>query len=87
MATKLSVSTAVSGPAQRSQRRATLDEIRTWAAVVGVPKASTEAFGFSVAHGYNLVKIGQFPAKVIEAGGRKLVVTASIVAALSSEAA
>ncbi len=68
---------------RRARRTATLDEIREWPATVGVPQASEKAFGFSVAHGYNLVKIKQYPAKIIEAGGRKLVVTASIIAALS----
>lgn len=69
--------------ARRSKSRPTLDEIRsTWPAVVRIAQAST-AFDISRAHGYNLVKAGQFPAKVIEAGGRKVVVTASIIAVLS----
>lgn len=64
----------------------TLDDIKGWPAVVDVPRACT-AYGLSRSYGYELVRRGEFPAKVIEAGGRKLVVTASIVAALSSEAA
>lgn len=64
----------------------TLEDIKGWPAVVDVPRACT-AYGLSRSYGYELVRRGEFPAKVISAGGRILVVTASIVAALSSEAA
>lgn len=62
----------------------TLDEIKTWPAVVNVERAS-RALGFSKSHGFNLIRDGRFPARVIEAGGRKVVVTASIIAALSAD--
>ena len=56
----------------------TLDEIRTWPAAVTIPRAST-AFGISRSHGFDLAKRGQFPAHVLRAGGRYVVVTASIL--------
>jgi hypothetical protein len=61
----------------------TLDEIRAWPAAVSVPRASS-AYGFSRSHGFELVRRGQFPAKVIKAGGRWCVVTADIVRQLSA---
>lgn len=73
--------TATAPPRQRP----TLAEIRAWPASVSIPLAST-AFGFSRSHGFELAARGEFPAKVIRAGGRWLVVTASIVSALSAEA-
>jgi predicted DNA-binding transcriptional regulator AlpA len=65
----------------------TLTEIRDrWPATVGVPRAAT-AFGISRSYAYELITRGEFPAKVIRAGGRFRVVTASIIRALSDEAA
>ena len=55
----------------------TLADIAKWPAAVSVEKAST-AYGFSRAHGFNLVRRGEFPARVIKAGGRYVVVTADI---------
>lgn len=60
----------------------TLAAIRGWPAAVPVPQACT-AFGISRSHGFELVKRGEFPAKVIKAGGRYVVVTASIIDSLS----
>jgi predicted DNA-binding transcriptional regulator AlpA len=64
----------------------TLDEIRRWPATVDVPKAAT-AFGVSRSHAYELITLGDFPAKVLRVGGRYRVITASIVRALSDEGA
>ena len=75
----------VPAPTRDDIRAPTLDDIRKWPAVVDVPRACT-AYQLSRSYGYELIKSGQFPAKVIEAGGRKLVVTASIIAALSASA-
>jgi hypothetical protein len=60
----------------------TLADIQEWPAAVPVPQAST-AFGFSRSHGFDLVHRGEFPARVIKAGGRYVVVTASIIRSLS----
>ncbi|HEY9475770.1 MAG TPA: DNA-binding protein [Mycobacteriales bacterium] len=59
----------------------TVDEIRTWGATVDVPTACT-VFGISNSHGYELVKRGDFPARVIRLGRRTRVITASILDAL-----
>jgi hypothetical protein len=61
----------------------TLDEIRRWPAAVSVATAST-AYGFSRSHGFELVRRGDFPARVIKAGRRYAVVTADIVRHLSA---
>ena len=61
----------------------TLDEIRQWPAAVTITRASA-AFGISRSCGFELAKRGQFPAKVIKAGGRWCVVTADIVRQLSA---
>lgn len=63
--------------------RPTLAQIRSWPAAVSVPVAAT-AFGFGRSHAYDLVARGEFPARVIKAGGRYLVVTAEIVRQLSA---
>jgi predicted DNA-binding transcriptional regulator AlpA len=62
--------------------RPTLDEIRRWPAAVSIPKAST-AYGFSRSHGFDLANRGEFPAKLIKAGGRWLCVTADLIRTLS----
>lgn len=64
----------------------TLDEIRAWPATVDVGAAAV-AFGISRSHAYELVRTKQFPARTIQMGERLRVVTASIVRALSEEAA
>lgn len=47
-----------------------------------VPTAS-EHLGISRSHGYALARRGEFPARVLNVGGRLRVVTASLVALLS----
>lgn len=59
----------------------TLDEIRLSPAVTPVEVACAD-FGFSTSHGYDLIRRGEFPAKVIKAGRRYVVVTSSILAQL-----
>lgn len=61
----------------------TLDEVRAWPATVDVTQAA-RPFGISRAFAYELVARGEFPARVITVGGRRRVVTASIVAALET---
>jgi predicted DNA-binding transcriptional regulator AlpA len=61
----------------------TLAEIRAWPAAVSIPVAAT-AFGFSRSHAYDLAARGEFPARVIKAAGRYVVVTAEIVRQLSA---
>lgn len=59
----------------------TLDDINRWPATVAVPTAC-RALGVSPSHGYELIKTGEFPVRVLKVGGRLRVVTASIVALL-----
>lgn len=59
----------------------TLDEVRGWPATVDVGQAC-RPFGISRSYAYELVARDEFPARVIKVGGRRRVVTASIVAAL-----
>jgi predicted DNA-binding transcriptional regulator AlpA len=59
----------------------TLDDIRRWPATVSVPTAC-RAYGISRSHGYELVRIGEFPARTVKVGSAIRVVTASIVADL-----
>lgn len=60
----------------------TLADIRGWPATVDVPTAAL-ALGLSRSHAYALARAGQFPAKVLIAGGRMRVITASLLALLS----
>lgn len=62
-------------------RTVTLAEVRDWPATVGVRRAC-EAIGISGSHGYKLARDNQFPCRVIHAGGRIRVITASLVALL-----
>jgi predicted DNA-binding transcriptional regulator AlpA len=64
--------------------RPTLKEVRTWPATVGIPPASA-ALGISRSHGYELAARDEFPARLIRAGGRVLVVTADLIKLLSAE--
>lgn len=66
------------------QNTPTLAEIRGWPATVDVPAAGL-ALGLSRSHAYALARTGQFPAKVLIAGGRLRVITASLLALLSGE--
>lgn len=61
----------------------TLDEIRTWPAAISIPVACT-AYGFSRSHGYELAHRGEFPARLIRAGSRWVVVTADLIRCLSA---
>lgn len=74
------------GETMKETRAPTLSEIQRWPASVDVPTAAT-AFGISRSHAYELITRGQFPAKIIRVGNRYRVITASIVRALSDEAA
>jgi excisionase family DNA binding protein len=67
-------------------RQLTLSELRLWPATVDVSTAAA-AFGISRSHAYELVARGEFPAKIIRIGRRYRVITASIIRALSDEAA
>ncbi|MGA5823443.1 helix-turn-helix transcriptional regulator [Kitasatospora sp. NPDC094028] len=61
----------------------TLDEIRSWAATIDVPRAA-EALGISKSHLYALIKRGHAPFRVVQFGTRYRVVTASLVAYLEA---
>lgn len=61
----------------------TLDDIRGWPAVVGVPDAA-RAIGISKAHLYDLIRRDEAPVKVLSFGTRHRVVTASIVRLLEA---
>lgn len=64
--------------------RPTLEQVRQWPATVGIPKASA-ALGISRSHGYELASAGEFPARLIRAGGRVVVITADLIKLLSAE--
>jgi predicted DNA-binding transcriptional regulator AlpA len=64
--------------------RPTLEQVRQWPATVGIPSASA-ALGISRSHGYELAARDKFPARLIRAGGRLVVVTADLVKQLSAE--
>ena len=64
----------------------TLDEIHAWPAAVSVAEAA-RAFGISRSHGYELAQRGEFPAKVVRAGSRYVVVTADLIRILSASSA
>jgi predicted DNA-binding transcriptional regulator AlpA len=64
--------------------RPTLDQVRQWPATVGIPSASA-ALGISRSHGYELAARKEFPARLIRAGGRVVVITADLIKLLSAE--
>jgi hypothetical protein len=66
--------------------RPTLDEIQRWPASVSVPLAAT-ALGISKSHAYELIQRDCMPVKTIKVGGRRVVVTADLIKALSADAA
>jgi predicted DNA-binding transcriptional regulator AlpA len=73
------------GSKQEAKRRPTLAEIKaTWPPAVDVPTAAT-AFGMSRSKAYDLVARDEFPAKVAKYGSRIMVITESLVRALSAE--
>nr|WSW71321.1 helix-turn-helix domain-containing protein [Streptomyces sp. NBC_00995] len=55
----------------------------TWGGTGSVEDAST-AFGFSRAKGYDLVRRGEFPCRVLRIGRSTRVVTASLLRVLDS---
>jgi len=59
----------------------TLSEIRDWPATVDVRHACS-ALGISTSWGYELVKRGEFPCKVLTIRNRSRVITASLVVLL-----
>ncbi len=61
----------------------TLEEITRWPAAVSVSRAAA-ALGISRSHAYELAQDGSLPVKTIRAGGRWVVVTASLVRLLSA---
>lgn len=62
----------------------TLEELRSWPAIVSLTQAAT-AFGISRSHAYELVRTGEFPAKVLRLGATIKVLTASIISALGGD--
>jgi predicted DNA-binding transcriptional regulator AlpA len=70
--------------ASPKQHAPTLAEIRRWPATVNVPAAAL-ALGLSRSHAYALARAGQFPAKVLIAGSRMRVITASLLTLLAGE--
>lgn len=76
----------VISPGPRVAIGPTLDEIKTWPATVDPPTAA-KAFGISRSYAYELIKRGEFPAKVLYVGGKARVVTASILIALDATSA
>ena len=61
---------------------ATVEHIKAhWPPAVSVEMAC-RAIGISKSHGYELIKTNRFPCRVIQAGTRSRVVTASLVALL-----
>ncbi|WP_282695245.1 DNA-binding protein [Streptomyces sp. CC208A] len=64
--------------------RYTLAQIRaTWRGTASIEQAS-KALGFSRAKGYDLVRHGQFPCRVLRVGRTARVVTASLVRVLET---
>ena len=60
-----------------------LDEIRAWGATVDVPTAGT-AFGFGRNKSYDLVKAGEFPARVLKIGNNYRVIVSELLAVLEA---
>ncbi|MFI0406490.1 helix-turn-helix transcriptional regulator [Actinomadura sp. 3N508] len=65
----------------QSEVAPTAEDIRRWPATVDPVTAGT-AFGISRSYAYQLVKQGDFPAKVIRVGGKNRVVTADLMRVL-----
>lgn len=62
----------------------TLDEVRGWPATVDVRQAC-RAIGISPSWGYDLIKRGEFPCRVLRiSGGRSRVITASLITLLET---
>lgn len=68
-----------------SATRPTLEEVRrSWAPTVSLATAAT-VFGISRATAYNLYNQGSFPAQVVQVGGRRHVLTSSIIRVLEGD--
>lgn len=52
--------------------------LRKYGPTMPVPVASSE-LGFSRSHGYQMIRTGQFPARVLRVGGRIVVITESVI--------
>lgn len=72
------------GHAVLTAERPTLQQVTQWPATVGIPSASA-ALGISRSHGYELAARDEFPARLIRAGGRVVVITADLIRLLSAE--
>lgn len=68
-----------------TQARATLRDMQEWPPTVGIPDAA-RALGISRSYGFELAKLGQFPARTITVGSRRRVITASLVELLDAAA-
>ncbi|MEU9342035.1 helix-turn-helix domain-containing protein [Streptomyces sp. NPDC048278] len=69
-------STSTDGP--------TLDQVRSWPATVSVPKAAT-ALGVSRSYLHELIRRGEAPVELVPFGGRRRVITASLVRLLEGD--
>jgi predicted DNA-binding transcriptional regulator AlpA len=65
----------------RQPKGPTLDEIRAWPATVSIELAAA-GLGVSRSYAYDCVKAGTFPVKLLQLGGKTVVVTSSILALL-----
>ena len=65
-------------------RKPTLDEIRTWPAVVEIQTAAP-ALGISRAYAYELARRGELPCRVLKVGSCLRVVTSSLVPLLEPQ--
>lgn len=64
----------------------TLDEIKTWPATVGIPRAGSSVL-LSRSRSYELAKAGKFPFKTIQVGSTLRVLTSDILAVLDPKPA
>lgn len=73
-------------PSARGVKVPTLDEVRTWPATVSLAQGG-RPFGISRSNAYDLIKRGEFPARVLRVGGTYRVITSSIVNVLEGKKA
>ncbi len=72
------------GLIDKAMERPTLSEVQSWPATVDVTSAC-HALGISKTWGYELIKLGEFPVRLVPVGRRRRVVTADLVRLLSPE--
>lgn len=84
MSDQLTVAEVTAMRASAESAAPTLEQIRTWPATVSV-RDGCRALGYSAAWGYQLIKQGEFPARVITTRGRSRVVTASLIGLLEGD--